>query len=123
MKRLEECQYKILAENFITSVQFLNSYTKGLIFLDTDDEAKLVAGEIFEAFRTKTNDLNVYRIQEVPTMLKDIKKEYRFVTNVFVRRWKSLSAIGAEFFPRLCAGNICVYVRYALVLYQLLLIK
>ena len=110
VKRLEECQYSTIAENFIRSVMsFKNSSKKGLILLDTDEETKSVAKEIFEGINERTEDLAIYRIQEASKIRRNIKNEFHFVTDVFVWRWKSLTAIGAEYFSRLCTGKQPVY--------------
>ena len=107
VKRLEECRYKTLAEDFIRSVMsFKNSSRKGLIFLDTDEETKSVARELFQKFNDKTDDLAVYRIQEVAKIRKNVKNEFPFVTDVFIRRWNSLTGVGAEYFSHLCTGKL-----------------
>jgi hypothetical protein len=107
VKRLEECQYKILAESFIPSLRFTKTATNALVFLDTNVETNDLANEIFgKKFSSSQNsDLVIYRIREEPNIIKTIRKDSSVIRDVFIRRWKELSAIGAGYFSKICEGN------------------
>ncbi|XP_053408268.1 G-protein coupled receptor GRL101-like [Mercenaria mercenaria] len=110
VNRIEKCEYRMMAEHLINSLRFSETAIKGIIFLDTDPETVNVAKEIFRSVSHVKHDLTIYRIREMPNIDIKVTNDFPHVTDVVIRRWKTLTAIGADYFSQLCTASSVMHI-------------
>ncbi|XP_060567599.1 uncharacterized protein LOC132726308 [Ruditapes philippinarum] len=101
------CKYSILASDFINSIRFTKTGTKGVIFIQNSKESEIVANMIFGRIKSRPH-FHLFRVvsgtSEVPR-----RQQFDFVTDVVIKRWNILTSIGTRFFPQICNDSTTVY--------------
>ncbi|XP_053385660.1 uncharacterized protein LOC123537998 [Mercenaria mercenaria] len=105
--RLPECSYKVMSKDFLKSVKFTKNGTKGIIYIQNSQTSKEVADDMFTNLHYLTGEYKLYRVTQSSNT--DYDNVVPRVIPVRVRRWKTLNAIGAEFFSSLCKVHSVVH--------------
>ncbi|XP_053398506.1 uncharacterized protein LOC123558066 isoform X2 [Mercenaria mercenaria] len=105
LNRIQECQYNVMAKNFIRYIKLSAEKTRGLIYIqDDNDVSKTLFNTLFGKVNLADLNLTIYRIME--RRANDFTEESMSqVSDVFVKRWSILNAMGAEFFPEFCRAR------------------
>ncbi|XP_045163896.2 uncharacterized protein LOC123528233 [Mercenaria mercenaria] len=101
---LPECKFKIMSKDFLKSVKFTKNGTKGFIYIQNSATSKEVADEIFSNLDYLIGDHKLYRVTQELHIDYDSESVVPKVIPVRVKRWKTLTATGAEYFSDVCKG-------------------
>lgn len=99
-----ECEYKVLANEFLNTLRFSKHGKRGIIFIQSSLESEEIAKLMFTNI-TKPPDFAIYRASEEPApVLK--RREFPYVTDVPFKNWRIMSSLAARYLPDLCTGTI-----------------
>ncbi|XP_053381975.1 G-protein coupled receptor GRL101-like [Mercenaria mercenaria] len=103
--RFPKCNFKVMSRDFLKSVKFTMNGTKGLIYIQNSPASKEVADEMFANLDDLVGDVFLYSVTQDLNTTFDNQIAVPKITPVRVRRWKTLTAVGAEYFSALCKVN------------------
>lgn len=97
-----ECEYKVLANEFLDSVQFTKPISRSLIFIQSSSESHIIANLMFANISRKP-EFTIYRIIESHSNSET--GAFPYIIDARVQNWKILSTLAARYLPEVCTGR------------------
>jgi hypothetical protein len=97
-----ECEYKMLANEFLKSVQMTRK-KKAIVFIQSSPESEKIGRKMFKEISSQP-DMIIYRTIEVPSAVTTTETIPN-VIDVVVKDWKILSSLAARFLREICEGT------------------
>ncbi|XP_053379720.1 uncharacterized protein LOC123526988 isoform X2 [Mercenaria mercenaria] len=95
------CNYSILASQFVNRIEFSKKDSRGILFFQERNESDVLTEMMFAKIKSRPEFL-IYRIIQDPFYENSNLKSFQVVTDIVVKSWEKLAAIGAKYFPELC---------------------
>ncbi|XP_060591965.1 uncharacterized protein LOC132746737 [Ruditapes philippinarum] len=94
-----ECEYKILANDFLASIPFTQNFERTILYIQSSPMSEKI-GELMFGNITENPNITIYRIMELSDVIE--KNEFNFVIDVRVSHWKIFSSLASRYLPGLC---------------------
>ncbi|XP_053381483.1 uncharacterized protein LOC123557124 isoform X2 [Mercenaria mercenaria] len=95
------CNYSMIASDFVNRIEFSKKESRGILFFQSSNETNILAEMMFAEIMSRPEFL-IYRIIQDPFYENSDLNSFPFVTDIVVKSWEKLAAVGAKYFPELC---------------------
>ncbi|XP_045167449.2 uncharacterized protein LOC123530741 [Mercenaria mercenaria] len=95
-----ECEYQILANEFLKSIKFTHREKKAILFIQSSPESEKIATLMFGNI-TKMPEVTIYRALESPSSTFK-RQALPSVIDVVVKNWNTLSSSAVRYLPQIC---------------------
>ncbi|XP_053396296.1 uncharacterized protein LOC123555101 isoform X2 [Mercenaria mercenaria] len=102
------CNYSVLASDFVNSIKFSKTKSRGILYFQKYNESDSLDGMMFENIRS-TPEFLIYRIIQLPFDEMFNLKTYPVITDIVIKSLATLVAVGSKYFPALCKEAAMIY--------------
>lgn len=106
LNRVQECQFNVMAKNFVSDVIISENKSTGIIFIVDSVQSNDLFYTLFRNVADIDPRIKLYRVMQDASTTFELSDRITNVSDVIVKRWKTLTVVGADYFPEFCQGIV-----------------